>query len=48
MGLQVKIEVHAENIYAIRLYEKMGFKPLGNYNIYIIRNLNNTNSMGTM
>ena len=38
--LQVKIEVHQENLKAIKLYTKYGFKRLGDYDIYIIRDLN--------
>lgn len=38
-GYQVKIEVHKTNKIAINLYEKYGFKPLGEYDIYIIRNI---------
>ena len=41
-GYQVKIEVQKTNKRAIALYEKYGFKPLGNYDIYIIRNINET------
>jgi ribosomal protein S18 acetylase RimI-like enzyme len=37
-GLQIKLEVHKDNIKAVRLYEKYGFGYLGDYNIYIIRN----------
>jgi ribosomal protein S18 acetylase RimI-like enzyme len=37
-GLQFKLEVHKENIKAIKLYEKNGFKYLGDYLGYIIRN----------
>jgi len=38
-GYQVKIEVHRDNQKAIRLYEKAGFEYLGDYDVYIIRNL---------
>ena len=38
--LQVKIEVHSENTKALNLYRKFGFKHLGDYDIYIIRDLN--------
>ncbi len=39
-NLQVKIEVHRNNFKAISLYNKYGFKKLGDYDIYIIRNIN--------
>lgn len=35
---QVKLEVHRTNKPAISLYEKHGFKYLGDYLVYIIRN----------
>ena len=38
-GLQVKLEVHAENKKAISLYEKYGFGYLGDYKVYIIRDI---------
>lgn len=38
-GYQIKLEVHKDNIYAIELYEKMGFKYLGDYDVYIIRDI---------
>ncbi len=38
-GYQVKIEVHDTNDRALRLYEKAGFKPLGDYHVYMIRDL---------
>ncbi|MFH1121485.1 MAG: GNAT family N-acetyltransferase [Bacteroidota bacterium] len=38
-GLQVKIEVHRENEIALNLYRKAGFKYLGDYDVYIIREL---------
>ncbi len=37
-GLQIKLEVHRDNIKALRLYEKYKFKYLGDYLVYIIRN----------
>lgn len=37
-GQQVKLEVHSTNKAAIKLYEKYGFKYLGDYLVYIIRN----------
>jgi ribosomal protein S18 acetylase RimI-like enzyme len=39
-GCQVKLEVHQANTKAIDLYKKAGFKYLGDYDIYIIRDLN--------
>jgi ribosomal protein S18 acetylase RimI-like enzyme len=41
MGLQIKLEVHQGNERAIHFYEKAGFKRLGDYDIYIIRDLKN-------
>ena len=38
-GYQVKLEVHKTNIRAISLYKKSGFKSLGDYEIYIIRDI---------
>jgi ribosomal protein S18 acetylase RimI-like enzyme len=38
-GLQVKIEVHKENLVALNLYKKYGFSYLGDYDVYIVRNL---------
>jgi ribosomal protein S18 acetylase RimI-like enzyme len=40
-GVQVKLEVHAANERAINLYKKYGFEHLGNYNVYIIRDIKN-------
>lgn len=37
-NLQLKLEVHIENKNATYLYEKSGFKRLGDYDVYIIRN----------
>jgi ribosomal protein S18 acetylase RimI-like enzyme len=39
IGLQVKLEVHCDNTKAISLYKNFGFKRLGDYDIYIIRDL---------
>ena len=39
-GYQVKLEVHNTNKKAVALYEKFGFKRLGDYDVYIIRDLN--------
>jgi ribosomal protein S18 acetylase RimI-like enzyme len=39
LGAQVKLEVHAQNLKAVSLYKKFGFKQLGGYNVYIIRDI---------
>ncbi|MFC2118523.1 GNAT family N-acetyltransferase [Bacteroidota bacterium] len=39
IGLQIKLEVHKNNIAAIKLYEKYGFKYLGDYIVQIIRDI---------
>lgn len=36
-GFQVKLEVHRENLAAIKLYEKCGFGPFPDYDLYMIR-----------
>jgi len=38
-GYQVKLEVHKDNRAAIELYKKLGFTYLGDYDVYIIRDL---------
>jgi ribosomal protein S18 acetylase RimI-like enzyme len=38
-GCQVKLEVHRENIKAIKLYKKYGFTALGDFDVYIIRDI---------
>jgi ribosomal-protein-alanine N-acetyltransferase len=38
-GIQVKLEVHSQNINAVSLYKKFGFKHLAGYNVYIIRDI---------
>ncbi len=38
-GYQVKLEVHKNNTVAINLYKKYGFKYLGDYDVYIIRDM---------
>ena len=38
-GLQVKLEVHVENEVARNLYMKYGFARLGDYDVYIIREI---------
>lgn len=39
-GRQIKLEVHDDNVPAIGLYEKYGFKKLRNYDVFIIRDVN--------
>ncbi len=41
IGAQVKLEVHSSNIKAINLYKKFGFIQLGEYDVYIIRDVLN-------
>jgi len=36
-NMQVKLEVHQNNLPAIALYKKAGFNYLGDYKVYIIR-----------
>ncbi len=38
-GYQIKLEVHQSNHKAIGIYKKLGFKYLGDYDIYIIRDV---------
>jgi ribosomal protein S18 acetylase RimI-like enzyme len=38
-GLQVKLEVSRGNTHAIELYKKAGFTSLGDYEVYILRDL---------
>lgn len=38
-GYQVKLEVHRTDSKAVRIYEKAGFSYLGDYDVYIIRDL---------
>lgn len=38
---QVKLEVHTTNLKAIKLYESFGFSHLGDYMVYIIRDVSN-------
>jgi len=40
-GKQIKLEVHKNNIKVVELYRKGGFKYLGDYDVYIIRDLDN-------
>ncbi len=39
LKLQIKLEVHENNVVALNLYKKYGFQYLGDYDLYIIRNL---------
>ncbi|MGM0601029.1 MAG: GNAT family N-acetyltransferase [Candidatus Rifleibacteriota bacterium] len=39
LNMQIKLEVSRKNEFIINLYEKYGFKYLGDYDVYIIRNL---------
>lgn len=39
--VQIKLEVHQDNHKAINLYKKLGFEYLGDYNVYIIRDVEN-------
>jgi ribosomal protein S18 acetylase RimI-like enzyme len=39
IGLQVKLEVHQSNGKAIKLYKDFGFSYLGDYDVYIIRDI---------
>ena len=47
LGHQVKLEVHSSNIKAINLYTRNGFKSLGNYDVYIIRDVDEINGQRT-
>ena len=38
-GLQIKLEVHRDNERAVNLYKNAGFQRLGDYDVYIIRDL---------
>ena len=38
-GFQVKLEVHSSNVKAINLYKSFGFSYLGDYDVYIIRDI---------
>lgn len=40
-NVQIKLEVHQSNEVAIKLYEKLGFRSLGDYRVYIIRDVKN-------
>lgn len=38
-GYQIKLEVKDNNVKAIEIYKKLGFRRLGDYDIYIVRDL---------
>ena len=38
-GYQIKLEVHQTNKKAIEIYKKLGFAFLGDYDVYIVREL---------
>lgn len=38
-GMQIKLEVHKDNVKALGLYKKAGFTYLGDYQTYIIRDI---------
>jgi ribosomal protein S18 acetylase RimI-like enzyme len=38
-GMQIKLEVHKDNMKALGLYKKAGFTYLGDYQVYIIRDI---------
>lgn len=40
-GYQIKLEVHHENHKAIDIYKKLGFTFLGDYDVYIVREIKN-------
>jgi len=39
LGMQIKLEVHKDNVRALGLYTKAGFTYLGDYCVYIIRDI---------
>lgn len=45
-GYQVKLEVHNTNSRAISLYKKYGFEYLGDYDVYIIRDISRIKDKG--
>ena len=42
-NMQIKLEVHQDNEIALDLYKKHGFSYLGDYHVYIIRNIQEIN-----
>jgi ribosomal protein S18 acetylase RimI-like enzyme len=45
LKMQIKLEVHKNNLKATELYKKGGFQYLGDYRVFIIRDLENAESM---
>jgi [ribosomal protein S18]-alanine N-acetyltransferase len=43
-GYQIKLEVHKSNKKAIEIYKKLGFAFLGDYDVYIVRELDSIKS----
>lgn len=39
IGMQIKLEVHRDNVKALSLYKKAGFQSLGDYQVLIIRDI---------
>ncbi|MBK7028559.1 MAG: GNAT family N-acetyltransferase [Bacteroidales bacterium] len=39
IGYQLKLEVHVTNLAAVHLYKKYGFQYLGEYDVYIVRDV---------
>jgi len=39
IGFQLKLEVHKDNFKAVTLYKSAGFSYLGDYDVYIIRDI---------
>ncbi|MCK4662157.1 MAG: GNAT family N-acetyltransferase [Bacteroidales bacterium] len=46
--LQIKLEVHNTNVKAIDLYKNIGFKYLGDYDVYIIRDVEKCDSFNNI
>jgi ribosomal protein S18 acetylase RimI-like enzyme len=42
-GYQIKLEVRDDNARAIHIYKKLGFERLGDYDIYIVRDVSKIN-----
>lgn len=38
-GMQIKLEVHKDNVKALGLYKRAGFSYLGDYHVFIIRDI---------
>ncbi|MCK5004092.1 MAG: GNAT family N-acetyltransferase [Candidatus Aminicenantes bacterium] len=45
-NVQIKLEVHKDNLQAIKLYTKNHFKYLGDYKIFIIRDVKELKDIG--